>query len=204
MFGRKRVTTGLSNTVGINVNTNIEAAATAIGFNFEAVGNSINGKQVVVKLHKIRYSPYFQTASAVTRTFTGAEVNLLKGLTVLDSEFTLSDTYEAFQDFFDTQAVFGIDQDFAVAFDSGANNNFSLQTKEVELEVYLPFTNINAICYYNMSFISVGIPSIVVVGLGAELTWSYEMISPQEYQALKFDWQSRTNYQIPPGKLIVQ
>lgn len=212
MFGRKRQTIGFSNTPVIAINNTYEAAATAIGFNFESVGNSVGGKTVAVKLHKIRYTPFMQGAPGVLQDLRSAEINILKGLSLIDSEFSLGvEPYELYQDFFDTQAAFGVDVDFFSAWGNAAGTSVDTlnvpihnATKEVELDILLPLTNINSICYFSMFFGATPAVGNWAFGHGAELTWSYELLSPQDFQTLKFDWQTRSNFQTPVGKLILQ
>lgn len=210
MFGKLRQVTGIGDVVTQNVNGVYERWQSAIGFNFEGVGQYVKGKTAAIKLHKIRYTP--RVFPADDGTFPDYSRNpswqITCGLTPLDTPFPIEtgNVQAALaRRFFDNQSVFGIhnwsDQVWGwynTGVTGPAPSVFSWETAEVDLGVMLPYDNINASMYAEVrqNFGSGGAETYnVSATLCAELFYSYELLTPVEFQQLKNDWQGRIGSQ---------
>jgi hypothetical protein len=205
-FGRKRVHTGVSNFFTNSWNSTYEEGRTGIGFNFEAVGNSIGGKTIVAKLHKIRYTPLFQKQNGSVSNINAVSLDFFFGMTVIDRQFfTTFASEEMLINFYSTNSVFGIHHEAFTSWGvNTADTPARFSTYEVELDMYIPFVNINSIGYYAANMTNPTLPQPSTFYHAAELIWSYELMTPMEYQALKQDWQSKTNLETPIGKLALE
>ena len=212
MFGKVRQITGLGNRYSDTWSTASESGASTIGFNFEGVGQPVNGKTAVVKLHKIRYSPMLTvTGGQVGNNQNNSFFHVWSFLSPVDTLYNglTVGVSELMKDIYDNQTSFGIAQDLFCdmgdqsLLESGTQCPVFLQTKEVSLDVLLPFQNINCSSYYFL-YTNSGVPATMQIywWAAAELFYSYELLTPVEYQQLKNDWQGRVGPQVPQRGVI--